>query len=94
MRVDDWILGDFDTANQFQIVKCLEMGLESRVMRGNGLKIHILPLVGPGVGFRQCKQPKKSNPRAQNSPKITLEISKKTISFSSSNSSSTVDGIN
>ena len=31
---------------------------------------HILPLVGPGVGKRQYKKPKKSNPRAQKSIKI------------------------
>ena len=40
LRIDDWILGDFDTANPFQIVKYLEMGLKSRVMRGNDLKIN------------------------------------------------------
>ena len=34
---------------------------------------------GPGVGFRQCKKPKKSNPRAQNSNKHPLKISKKNI---------------
>ena len=35
---------------------------------------HILPLVGPGVGFRQCKKPKKSNPRAQNGLAVVVVI--------------------
>ena len=40
LRIDDWILGDFDTANPFQVVVYLEMGFKSRVMRGNDLKIN------------------------------------------------------
>mgnify|MGYP006883889458 CR=1 FL=1 len=40
LRIDDWILGDFDTANPFRVVKHFEMGLKSRVMRGNDLKIN------------------------------------------------------
>ena len=41
LRIDDWILlkiGDLGTANPFQVVKCFEMRLKSRGMRGNNLK--------------------------------------------------------
>ena len=40
LKVDDLFLGDLDTANPFQIVKCLEMGLKSHVMQVNDLKIN------------------------------------------------------
>ena len=40
LRIDDWILGDLGTANPFRVVKYVEMGLKSRVMRGNSLKIN------------------------------------------------------
>ena len=40
LRIDDWILGDLGTANPFQVVVYLEMGLKSRVMRVNDLKIN------------------------------------------------------
>ena len=36
---------------------------------------------GPGVGFRQCKKPKKSNPRAPKSNKKPIKINKKTYIF-------------
>ena len=40
LRIEDWILGDFNTANPFQVVEYFEMGLKSRVMRVNDLKIN------------------------------------------------------
>ena len=40
LRIDDWILGDFDTADPSQVVVYLELGLKSRAMRVNDLKIN------------------------------------------------------
>ena len=45
------------------------VGSFARIIIFSKVRVHILPLVGPGVGFRQCKKPKKSNPRAQKSSK-------------------------
>ena len=41
LRIDDWILVEFDTANPSQVVVYLEMGLKSRVVRVNDFKINL-----------------------------------------------------
>ena len=38
LRLDESILGDFGTANPFQVVKYLEMGIKSQKMRVNDVR--------------------------------------------------------
>ena len=38
LRMDDWILGDFGTANPFQVAKYLNVGVKSRKMEVNDIR--------------------------------------------------------